>query len=175
MPNNMFFTADTHFGHANIMKYCNRPFSATEEMDETIISNWNQKVKPNDIVYHLGDFTFGDPNEYLSRLNGKITLIIGNHDNRRCLRFSKFANCYDLFQLRLSEKQQICLCHYAMRVWPASHHGAWHLFGHSHGGTAPYGKSFDVGVDCNGFAPLAYEEVVAKMATLEDNHNLIKR
>ena len=81
---NTFLISDTHFGHANIIKYCNRPFSSTQEMDETLIENWNKVVKPQDKIYHLGDVYFGKgckPEAILRRLNGTKVLIVGNHDH----------------------------------------------------------------------------------------------
>ena len=77
---NTFFISDTHFGHANIIKYCNRPFLSVKEMDITMIYNWNKVVGKNDIVCFLGDFCFGDPKKYLKQLNGIIVFIKGNHD-----------------------------------------------------------------------------------------------
>lgn len=84
-----WFTADTHFGHANIIKYTKRPFKSIEHMDRELIRRWNEKVKPEDTVFHLGDFCFKGGKEgglnkydfYESQLNGKIILIKGNHDN----------------------------------------------------------------------------------------------
>ena len=78
----IWFTSDTHFSHTNIIKYCNRPFYSAKEMDATLITNWNCLVKPNDIVYHLGDVSF-NPERVVDKLNGKIILIYGNHDKRR--------------------------------------------------------------------------------------------
>jgi len=86
-----FFTADLHWHHSNIIKYCNRPFQTIEEMHEKMIYNWNQVVKNGDIVYHLGDWgfiksaeAFDAPKDCVisveSRLNGKIILFRGNHD-----------------------------------------------------------------------------------------------
>lgn len=78
-----FFTSDTHFGHANIIKYCNRPFKSVSHMNQAIIENWNNVVGPDDTVYHLGDVALGpweDWDNSLSQLNGHITLVIGNHD-----------------------------------------------------------------------------------------------
>ena len=78
-----YIISDTHFNHANIIKYCNRPFGNVEEMNDTIISNWNNIVKKDDIVYHLGDFFLGskfDLKKIVQKLNGKIYLIRGNHD-----------------------------------------------------------------------------------------------
>ena len=73
--------SDLHFGHKNLLKFTKpRPFTTIEEHDQTIIDNWNSVVKPNDIVFHLGDFMFGNINrfwEYRSRLNGKIYLVHG--------------------------------------------------------------------------------------------------
>jgi len=80
---NIFVISDTHFGHANIIKYCDRPFATLFEMDEKIIENWNSVVKTEDIVYHLGDVYFGknNPSNFANRLNGRKRLVLGNHDN----------------------------------------------------------------------------------------------
>ena len=83
MKTNIFFTADHHFGHANIIKFTERPFTSLEEMNEELIKRWNEKVSTKDEVYHLGDLSLGNADftkEVLDRLNGKIYLIKGNHD-----------------------------------------------------------------------------------------------
>ena len=73
--------SDTHFSHENIIKYCNRPFKTKEEMNEKIIKNWNEVVKQDDIVFHLGDFSFkSEYDKIKERLIGKIILVSGNHD-----------------------------------------------------------------------------------------------
>jgi predicted phosphodiesterase len=79
----VFFTSDTHFYHDNIIRYCRRPFKDAAHMDEVLIQNWNDTVGSDDIVFHLGDFSYGGSAEWvrvLNRLNGKIYLIVGNHD-----------------------------------------------------------------------------------------------
>jgi calcineurin-like phosphoesterase family protein len=78
-----FFTADTHFGHVNILRYCDRPFGSVEEMDAALIARWNRRVGPTDTVYHLGDFALGPRAlwpDYRRQLNGTIVFILGNHD-----------------------------------------------------------------------------------------------
>lgn len=78
-----WLTADLHLAHTNIIKYCNRPFSSIEEMNETIINNWNKLVGPRDTVYCLGDFCFRGKTmarKFEEILNGKIIHISGNHD-----------------------------------------------------------------------------------------------
>jgi len=55
---NQWFSADDHFGHGNIIKYCNRPFKDSNDMNSSLIRNWNQRVKPEDTVFHVGDFCF---------------------------------------------------------------------------------------------------------------------
>lgn len=82
MPNT-FFISDTHFFNDNIIRYCNRPFANAEEMNAALIHNWNSVVKPEDTVYHLGDFVMGRTDgvePILSQLNGHIVLVRGNHD-----------------------------------------------------------------------------------------------
>ena len=78
-----FFTSDTHFGHTNILTYEKRPFKSVQEMDETIIKNWNNTVSSKDVVFFLGDFCIkGNSNRYKERLNGQIIFIKGNHDKK---------------------------------------------------------------------------------------------
>jgi calcineurin-like phosphoesterase family protein len=194
-----FFTADTHFGHANIIRYAHRPWidwdtdvveepdkvtgemiqrwvspeiarKRADEMDEVMIAKWNNVVKPNDLVYHLGDFCFGkttqDFAKYFERLNGDIIFIKGNHDELAWKNSAAFVEAYDSYLEIEIRQQAITLCHYAMRVWNRSHYGSWHLYGHSHG-TLPgdHMLSFDVGVDCHDFQPITFERVREIMAT----------
>lgn len=89
----VFFTSDTHFYHGNIIRFCNRPFKDVDMMNETIISNWNNTVGQDDIVFHLGDFCLGGSAEWtrmLDRLNGRIYLIMGNHDLKNIRQFFCF-------------------------------------------------------------------------------------
>jgi len=81
-----YFISDLHLGHANIIKYCNRPFKDVEEMTNKIINNWNAIVQPDDLVYHLGDFCLGGKEKitnYTARLSGRKFAILGNHDKYR--------------------------------------------------------------------------------------------
>lgn len=78
-----WFIADTHFNHGNVIRYDNRPFRSINHMESELITNWNNVVKPDDIVYHIGDFAFGTlemQRNLISRLNGYKILIRGNHD-----------------------------------------------------------------------------------------------
>lgn len=164
----VFFTSDTHFSHFNIIRYSNRPFKTAEEMDEKLILNWNAKVKPGDDVYHLGDFAFGNTEsakKIKRRLNGNIHLIKGNHEKPALGMIGEFVWVKDVAEVKV-EGQSIFLSHYAHRVWNKSHHGTYHLYGHSHGSLPddPNSLSFDCGVDCHNYAPLSFSEVKAIMA-----------
>ena len=175
---NIFFTSDHHFGHKNIIKFSNRPFSSVEEMDETMIQRWNEKIGPDDEVYHLGDVSFHSPGnlkKILYRLNGKIYLIKGNHEKPAMACHFRFEWVKDYFELVIQDEefkkghQKLILFHYAQRVWNAGHYGTYHLYGHSHGNLPddPKSLSFDVGVDCHNFYPLSYEEVKGIMKQKE--------
>lgn len=160
----IWFTSDTHFDHANILKYTDRPFLTVGEMNEALIANWNVSVKPGDIVYHLGDFAFKRHAYFAERLNGQIILIEGSHDAMD----SKAKKAFQCVGPRHTVKGEpdIILSHYAMRVWPRSHYGTWHLYGHSHGHLPAWGKSFDVGVDAQGYSPASIGRVREIMETL---------
>lgn len=170
-----YFSSDLHLDHAKIIQYCNRPFSSIDEMNETFIANFNSKVKPNDNLYLVGDVIFAKPERSVSlirRLNGNKFLVRGNHDKKIDKSvMDEFVWVKDLAEIYIQDKdapknrQMIVLCHYSMRVWNKSHHGAWHLYGHSHGSMPddPFSMSFDIGVDCHKFMPLSYPEVKGVM------------
>jgi calcineurin-like phosphoesterase family protein len=163
----IWFTSDLHLGHANIIRYCNRPFTNVEEMNEKLINNWNTLVKPGDSVYNLGDFAFHrEPSIFFNRLNGCKYLIKGNHDKHDTMKLP-WQFIKDVHMLRL-DSCSIFLSHYSHRVWPEGHHGVIHLFGHSHGGLSAHGKSFDVGVDAWNYAPISMEQVVEYSRNLPD-------
>lgn len=91
-----FFTSDTHFDHANIIKYCNRPFKNIKIMNDALVRNWNSRIGKHDLVIFLGDFAFkkkGEDNikKWLSLLNGHITFVRGNHDHNNSLN-TRIAN-----------------------------------------------------------------------------------
>ena len=171
-----FYTADTHFGHALMLdkKACGRPFASTTEMDEALISNWNAVVRPDDIVYHLGDFAFGLGDEdrvrtIFSRLMGRKVLVLGNHDYRKrgTVHPTLAGLAWDQPPCQhletTDEGERVFLSHYACRTWPGANKGGWHFYGHSHGDLPPLGRSRDVGVDCpdTGYAPRTFRELTS--------------
>lgn len=167
---NIYFTSDTHYHHKNIVKgtteWSNtggihnaqnvRPFDTLEEHDDAIVNNINNTVKENDILYHLGDWSFGGKDQikiFRDRLKCRhIHLIYGNHDhhienNRMIMDSVKgslgmqslFKSCKHYAELSIAN-QRIIVCHFAFRVWNKSHHGSWNLYGHSHGTLSDYEK-----------------------------------
>lgn len=169
-----WFSADSHLTHFNIIKYCNRPFSTVNEMDDVLIGNINKYVKPNDTLWHLGDFCFGprDTEGFLrcaenhrKRINcKKMILIWGNHDPELFSNKKEEREKAERFRMLFDEDysmrivningHKFTLCHYAMARWDKSHRKAINLYGHSHAGIEtwmdtimPGRKSMDVGVD----------------------------
>lgn len=166
-----YVTADWHLGHSNIIKYCNRPFKTVDEMDAILINNVNEVVSPSDRLFNLGDVGFKGADEklpgWLNRINCKnIYVVPGNHDKEHVLRkyFKVLPQCY----MYEASDLKIVFCHYAMRVWPKSHHGVYHLYGHSHGTLPPIlgAPAFDVGVDSWNYKPLSMSQVKIEMKRL---------
>ena len=173
-----FFTSDTHFNHANIIRFCNRPFRNVVEMNETIVANWNEVVGKDDTVFHLGDFCLGGAAEwtkFLDRLNGNIYLILGNHDlkNIRQGFLGRFEHVAMQMRIEIG-KRKIYLCHYPFLCFEGGYKDVWQLFGHVHTRKSNtgidagrlqylYPTQYDVGVDNNDFTPVSYEQVRAKI------------
>ena len=173
----IWFSADFHLSHKNIIKYCNRPFQDVEVMDNTILGNLRTKLKSDDILYYLGDLTFYETTalDFFKMFKDiKIHYIIGNHDNKKVLDIVE-AHCESVSRLKdiTIEGQDITLCHYAMRVWNNSHFNSWQLYGHSHAVLEPIGKQYDVGVDNTHFFPISFEEIAEIMKNRPDNFNFI--
>lgn len=172
-----FFTADTHLGHAGLLKHGYRPFPSVEAMDEALIEAWNARVSPRDTVWHLGDFTLSGAEaaeRYLSRLNGKLHLIWGNHDRNSVRRLPRWASSSYAQDMRL-DGHKLTLCHYAFRVWDGCGRGALMLHGHSHNNLPASSQSLDVGVDAWGYRPVTLPEILERLATLppyraQDHH-----
>lgn len=163
----VWFTSDTHFGHAKVIEHCSRPFANVHEMNDAMIKRWNARVAPTDTIYHLGDFAFSDHVRFLSNLNGHKRLILGNHDKPKYLRFAEHLwEAVNYMETINVDGTSIVLCHYSMRVWNKSHHGSLHLYGHSHGNLPGDAQSLDAGVDCWDFQPVSLDEIRARMATL---------
>ena len=125
----VWFTADTHFGHRNILKYCCRPFFDVEEMNETLINNWNRVVGEDDVVFHLGDFSVGGAAEWtslLDRLNGRIFLVLGNHDmNNVDQGFMKRFEEVSMQMLISVGKKRIYLNHYPFLCYGGAYRETW--------------------------------------------------
>lgn len=132
----IYFTADMHFGHENVIKFDNRPFKSLEEMDEELIKRWNNKVGKADLVYSLGDM-FWKNQDYvtniLKRLNGQIILIKGNHDRwlHNAKNKSLLAGLKDYDEITIDSKK-IVLSHYPIHFYNGHYHGAIMLYGHTH-------------------------------------------
>lgn len=131
----MYFVSDTHFHHKNIIRFANRPFSSVDEMNSAMISNWNNVVAPNSIVYHLGDFAYGTWNggsieDVFHKLNGQKILIRGNHDHEPTLALP-WLNIYDYKEIKYNGIK-IILSHYPLTEWNGAFHGSLHFHGHTH-------------------------------------------
>ena len=183
----VWFTADLHLGHANIIKFCQRPFMTSEEAqatrldsrgkhklsketvkrhDEALVDAINTRVSKNDMLWILGDFCKGTLTQaqyYRGQINCQnVYLVWGNHDHRDIQ--SVFTSCREQGSIEV-EGQNIWLSHYPMRSWLGSFHGSWHLYGHVHGNLVaeddlkPWMLVKDVGVDACNYAPISFTEL----------------
>lgn len=174
-----FYISDTHFGHFNIIKHCNRPFSTVEEMDEVMINNWNNVVTSKDTVYILGDVVFSknNPVDYLKKLNGKKIVIVGNHDydisknHKKYLESKLIDRICDYLEITDNIDNQyykIIMSHYPMVEWNGFFRGSIHLYGHIHNNIQNnaykimknINNAYNVGADILDFTPKTLSEVI---------------
>lgn len=178
-PEEVWFTSDTHFGHENIIRYCNRPFRNAEEMNAELIRRWRETVPEDGIVFHLGDFAHGNArlwNDILSALTSRKYLILGNHDMKALRQgyMGRFEHVAQQMTIRVGG-QAIVLNHNPFLCYGGSYRDVWQLFGHVHSGPAShtgldhprlkmlFPLQYDVGVDNNDFRPISFAEVKAKI------------
>lgn len=157
----IFFIGDLHLDHANIIKYCNRPFESVDEMNNFIVNNWNKTVRRNDIVYFLGDLAFGRGSRktdyWLNKLSGNIVFIRGRHDRPRGIKF------YDSLILNY-ESQRFLLVHDPKDV-PSNWEG-WVIHGHTHNNMPEYplvnkkNRTINVSVELIKYKPILLEELL---------------
>lgn len=152
----LFFTSDTHFNDPRILRLDRRPFASLAEHDEALIGFWNERVGPDDEIWHLGDFARGGRASVeilLSRLNGRKHLIIGNNDGDETVAADGWARVRHYAELS-AEGRLFILCHYPFRTWNQMGKKSIDLHGHSHGKLKPLTRQYDVGVDAWAFRPV---------------------
>jgi calcineurin-like phosphoesterase family protein len=172
----IYFTADAHFCHSNIIGLCKRPFSNIDQMNKVLIQNWNTNVTDRDEIYILGDLIFKgtgvEANEIIKKLNGKKYLIKGNHDKfieDKNFNKDSFEWIKDYYVLNY-QKIKFILFHYPIFEWEGYFRDSIHLYGHVHncGNNCEQQKRFEllgkrainVGVDVNNYSPINIEQIL---------------
>ncbi len=175
-PHKVWLVSDTHFCHANIIKYCNRPFADVNEMNEKLVENWNSVVKADDIVWCLGDFCFGrkeNAESVFPKLNGSIRLVVGNHDHHKM----KFY--YDLGFKKVYDRPVLVngffMLSHAPIEWLSMTQPLCNIFGHVHDN--PMYKTFTprsacVCVERWNYTPVEWDAVIEGMKKVEQNDGI---
>ena len=163
----VYFTSDLHLGHEAVVRMQNRPYANADEMNRSLIINYNSLVRDNDTVYLLGDICFrigvDKANELIASMKGKKYLIRGNHDKK--YDESLFEAVRDFMSISVNG-YNLSLMHYPMLSWPKSHYGSLMLHGHIHS-DGVYNlenleagiRRYDVGVDANGYYPVSMDQI----------------
>jgi calcineurin-like phosphoesterase family protein len=164
----VWLISDTHFDHANIIRYCDRPFRSAHEMNQTLLQNWNDTVAPDDIVYFLGDMSFGrqsrEAEYWLDRLNGKKIFIRGSHDRRRGIEGDSLLKVADR-QIIQVEDTPFMLIHDALCPAVDGWDG-WIIHGHNHH-RRPFvnyeDRRVNVSVEAIGYKPISLYEILQRI------------
>lgn len=160
-----YLTSDTHFWHKNILAFEDRPYTTTEEMTNNMIESWNEQVKSNDIVYHLGDLCLGNyvqTEDVIRKLNGKIILIKGNHDfSKYYKKINQLGLLHEYHEVGIImnyNKQQMWLSHYPFEIGLRPR--KWSIHGHIHGEESSWNNQINVGVDSPHFKHKPFGELI---------------
>jgi calcineurin-like phosphoesterase family protein len=171
-----WYTADPHFGHENIIRFCQRPFPSAAEMDAKILANYARCVRPADEFWIIGDFSHGrqmDKSGYLrslfDRVPGKKHLVTGNHDNRQ-VKSLGWDSVHEIAEIKDGE-QSLTLCHYPMITWNHARRGSLQLFGHVHQHWQGSRNSINVGVDVWNFEPVQISSIQERAKVLPVNQH----
>jgi calcineurin-like phosphoesterase family protein len=166
-----WITADLHFGHEKILQYQpDRPGESIEEMNETIIENYNAVVDKRDNVWIIGDFSLTSDRKMVRKclyaLKGSKHLVVGNHDPNWLLDLPDWASITQMRHMTVAANR-FFLCHYPMLTWDGAHRGVFNLHGHTHGMLNPAWSNpaqLDVGIDCHKeFRPFHIDEVLENL------------
>lgn len=161
----VFFTSDTHFGHAGAMSRFDRPFANVAAMDAAMVARWAETVAAGDDVWHLGDFairrTEAEMAALLQALPGRKHLVAGNNDGPVTRELSGWSSVQDYAEIEC-DGAKLVMCHYPFRTWNGMYKGALNLHGHSHGQLKPLPRQIDVGVDAWDFRPVTVAQLRAK-------------
>ena len=173
----IWMISDEHYGHKNVIRFDNRPFSSVHEMNKALIDNHNSVVTNEDLVIHVGDFTLERKydqvySKYISRLNGKRHIFIkGSHDH-----WMKKSNQRYYQRMEFSiDKKHLVADHYPLVIWPRSHYSSYTIHGHTHLWSPGKGKIYNVSVSLNDYYPISWTRLVEIMDTKEDNINQLKK
>lgn len=165
-----WFLSDLHLGHRNVIRFDDRPFYSIEQHDQVLTENCLIDGSPKRTLWLLGDIATRDRDlmPFLSRVLpawGKVVLIRGNHDDKVAWKHRDlFGAAHEALYLRVSPEVRVYMSHYAHRTWRNSHHGAYHVHGHSHGSLPRWGRSLDVGANCVGYRPVSLKWIVDQLA-----------
>lgn len=167
-----YYISDLHFGHANIIRLCNRPYNTVQEMDEDLINKWNSVITDDDDVYILGDLIFraDDPEKYLKALKGRLHIIRGNHDKfLNNPGYRRYFESIDQYKELVDNGKRVVLFHFPIAEWNGYYGGAIHLYGHIHNSRNKTSQTMDniencynVGADVLDFVPRTLAELIER-------------
>ena len=176
-----YFTSDQHFGHENIIRFCQRPFKGAAEMNEVLVEKWNAKVGAGDEVWVLGDLLFRSATvePILERLKGRKHLIFGNHDHSWIKKVDLkkyFVSTHTIYSGTI-DGRLVTMCHYPMLCWPQAR-SSYMIYGHIHNNfrddywplIMKRSRMLNAGVEVNNYEPVTFDELVANNKKFRDDY-----